>query len=144
MEESSCLVPTARYRCSVELARLEKAFVIGEIDALQSQMQLARAESHWQYVSQTRRSLRQQYQLMSADAVHTKRQSLVRAIDRSKQDLEKLVHKMLPSMLEEIAFLQSTTILLGSYEQKLWRQENRFLKLRAVLECVDQQYARLK
>ncbi|RLN10569.1 hypothetical protein BBJ28_00019594 [Nothophytophthora sp. Chile5] len=131
-------------RCCMELARLEKAFVVGERDAVQAEMQLARAESRWQQLVETRRLLSQQYQLMSEDAVVAKRHELRNAIEATHHELTDCVDHALPSLLEEMAFLKSTTILLGSYEQKLWRQESRFLKLRGLLDALDLQYARLQ
>ncbi|RLN89307.1 hypothetical protein BBJ28_00017915 [Nothophytophthora sp. Chile5] len=131
-------------RCCMELARLEKAFVVGERDAVQAEMQLARAESRWQQLVETRRLLSQQYQLMSEDVVVAKRHELRSAIEATRHELTDCVDHALPSLLEEMASLKSTTILLGSYEQKLWRQESRFLKLRGLLDALDLQYARLQ
>lgn len=132
------------YRCSLELARLEKAYATGEQDALLARMQLAKNESLWRQISETKHILYQQYQLMSVSAVAAKRQALVESMETTKSELTQFVHHLLPKAFDEMAFLRSATILLGSYEQKLWRQEHRFLKLRALLDAFDHQHGRLK
>lgn len=116
----------------------------GEQDALLARMQLAKNESLWRQMSESRHILSQQYQLMSPSAVTTKRQGLLETLEALKRELTQFVHHVLPKAFDEMAFLRSATILLGSYEQKLWRQEHRFLQLRALLDAFDHQHGRLK
>lgn len=132
-------------RCSLELARLETADAIGEQDALLARMHVAKNEALVTHSSAAKRSLvLQQLQLMTPSAVRTKQQQLERAVDETKRETQELVTHVLPSLFREMAFLKSTTILLGSYEQKLWRQEHRFLQLRQLLDALDLQHGRLQ
>lgn len=107
-------------------------------------MQLAKNESLWRQMSESRHILSQQYQLMSPSAVTAKRQGLLEILEALKRELTQFVHHVLPKAFDEMAFLRSAMILLGSYEQKLWRQEHRFLQLRALLDAFDHQHGRLK
>ncbi|KAF1315516.1 hypothetical protein FI667_g16000, partial [Globisporangium splendens] len=133
-------------KCSLELARLEKAYAVGEHDALLARMQLAKHEALWMQIHTHGKhaSLYQQYQLMSDDALRSKQQQLVASMAATKHEVTHFVSTVLPKVCDELAFLRSTTILLGSYEHKLWRQENRFLKLRGILETFEHQHGRLK
>lgn len=95
-------------------------------------------------LSESQHSLFQRYQLASVDALKAKRLQLLGSIESTKRELQQLVRTVLPKAFGEMAFLRSTTILLSSYEQKLWRQEHRFLKLRELLDAFDHQHGRLK
>lgn len=131
-------------RCCVELARLEKAFVSSEYDALMAQLELARASERQKQVRESRRRLHQQYELMSADAVAAQHKSLTMALTSIRKQLAEYQERLLPRAFEEMAFLKTTTVLVGSYEQKLWRQERRFLQLRVLVDALDLQYGRLR
>ncbi|TMW67999.1 hypothetical protein Poli38472_007671 [Pythium oligandrum] len=131
-------------KCSIELERLRNAFVIGQRDALLAQMQVTRYESHLHQLTTSRRQLLQQFQLMSRDAIWARKQALLASMEKTKHQLTELLGTVFPEKLETLALLKSTSILLQSYEQKLWRQEHRFLKLRGLLEGFDKQHARLK
>ena len=65
-------------------------------------------------------------------------------IQHCKQQSRSLLEATLPSLCDEMAFLNSTMIISGSYESKLWRQENRFLQLRKCLRALLEQKSRLK
>ncbi|DBA00251.1 TPA: LOW QUALITY PROTEIN: hypothetical protein N0F65_007895, partial [Lagenidium giganteum] len=131
-------------KCSIELSRLEKAFVVSERDALQSRVQLAAVECEWQHVRETQRLLYQQFQLMSRETLMSKQRELTQWLDQAQRELESLLTDVLPKVFEELAFLKTTMILIGNYEQKLWRQEHRFLHLRGLLETLELQSARIK
>jgi hypothetical protein len=132
------------HRCCLELERLRKAFVVGERDALLAQLQVTRYEAHLRQLTSSRRQLEQQFELMSRDAIWARKQILQASLDKTKKQLGELLQDTLPKELDELAFLKSTSILLHSYEQKLWRQENRFVKLRLLLEGFEVQHARLR
>ncbi|GLD95893.1 hypothetical protein PINS_up004571 [Pythium insidiosum] len=131
-------------KCCVELDRLRRAFIVGERDALIADIQVARYESALRQATTSRRLLYQQFQLMSRDAIHVKKQTLMATVEKSKAQLEALVRREFPSKLEELADLQMTGVLLHSYEQKLWRQEHRFVQLKDLLAAFQLQHARLR
>lgn len=130
-------------RYSHELTRLEKAFSIGKQDALRAHLQLVQYESLHTQLVEHQRALYQRYQLTSADSIQSKRMQLTTSIASTKRDLQRLVQTELPKAFDELAFLRSTTIVLSSYERKLWRQEHQFLRLQALLDAFDHQHGRL-
>jgi len=128
----------------VELERLRQAFVVGERDALLAQLRVTRYESQLKQLSTARRQLTQQFQLMSRDAIWARKQILQSSIAKTNAQVSALLQHAFPAKLQELALLQSTSILVHSYEQKLWRQENRFVKLRHLLDGFDMQHTRLR
>ncbi|KAJ0399647.1 hypothetical protein ATCC90586_001902 [Pythium insidiosum] len=131
-------------KCCVELDRLRRAFVVAERDALMADIQVARYECALRQLTTSRRLQYQQFQLMSREAIWAKKQILAASVEKCRQQLEDVVRREVPSKLEELADLQMTSVLLHSYEQKLWRQEHRFVQLKELLGAFQLQHARLR
>ncbi|KAJ0399514.1 hypothetical protein P43SY_002179 [Pythium insidiosum] len=131
-------------KCCVELDRLRRAFVVAERDALMADIQVARYECALRQLTTSRRLQYQQFQLMSREAIWAKKQILAASVEKYRQQLEDVVRREVPSKLEELADLQMTSVLLHSYEQKLWRQEHRFVQLKDLLGAFQLQHARLR
>ena len=81
---------------------------------------------------------------MSLESLFEKKQEISSRLELIKRQLQLLIDEQLENALKELAFLNSTTILMGNYETKLLRQEKKIVQLRKALDGLVQQMGRLK
>jgi hypothetical protein len=131
-------------QCSVELARLEKAFIVGEKDFFQAKFLEECVESQFKSLNFSYDILYQKYELMNQEFLEIQHKKFQDQIHFIKNQINFYLNEKIEKILQELGFFHSTMILQGNYQQKLWRQEKKFHQMIQILKKLFQQTSRLQ